>query len=593
MILTKLVECYEREAADGNVPRYGWTTAKVSWALDLAEDGTLLGILPLNDTEKRGKKVVEVPKMMEVPQQTKRASGVCAQFLCDNAEYILGCADKGKPERTKQCHEASKEKHIRILGNVDSPIARAIVSFFETWNPADAAFSPKVAKELPKVLAGGNLLFRMDGRFAEDDPLIRKAWMDALEVESDAPEGLCMLTGQHAPVARLHPAIKGVMGAQPSGGSLISYNKGKSAFESFGKENAQSFNAPVSEYAAFAYTTALNHLIADRSHTQRLGDTTIVYWAERENAACQDIFSFYAMGQDAETKMTDAQLRDILAHVREGRSYSYGDLDIPFDNPFYILGIAPNAARLSIRFFLTGTFGGFLKNAMAHQARMEIIRPKMDAHRDIPLWQMLGETVKPESRDKAASPILAGTVLRAVLTDSPYPASLYENILLRIRAEHDEHKINFRRAAILKACLIKNKGRKITVALDETSTDPAYLLGRLFAVLERIQQDADPGIQATIKDRYFNAACATPARVFPILQKLSQHHLRKLQEKSKTYFEIQVGRIMDRIQMQEMPLPKTLSLEAQGIFILGYYHQRQHFFAGKKKENATNETEEN
>ena len=302
------------------------------------------------------------------------------------------------------------------------------------------------------------------------------------------------------------------------------------------------------------------------------------------------MFSVCAFGQESEHPISDEELRDFFERIREGRSFSYDGLDIPFDNPFYILGIAPNAARLSIRFFLAGTFGGFLQSALAHQDRMEIVRPSYEKQGSIPIWRMLGETVKPESRDKSASPLLAGSVLRAILADQPYPAALYENILLRIRAEHDEHKINFRRAAILKACLIKNKGRKITVALDETSTNPAYVLGRLFAVLERIQQDADPNIQATIKDRYFNAACATPARTFPVLQKLSQHHMRKLSGKSRTYHEIQVGHIMDLLSMKEEPFPKTLSLEAQGIFILGYYHQRQQFFV--KKETATNETEE-
>ena len=584
MILTKLVEYYEREAEAGRAPRYGWAKAKVSWALELAEDGTPLRMLPLKDTQTRGKKKVEIPQEMVVPKPAKRSSGVCPQFLCDNVDYILGISTKGKPERTKRCHEACAEMHRKLL-------AHAIVRFFEHWNPEQAEEIEGIAAEQKNLETGGNIVFRVNGCFAEDDPEIRKAWIAGLGAESGAPDGLCLLTGEHAPIARVHPSIMGIAGAQSSGGALISYNKGKSAFESFGNEDAQSFNAPVSEYAAFAYTTALNLLVSDRAHTVRLGDTTIVYWAEQDSAACQDLFSVCAFGQESEHPISDEELRDFFERIREGRSFSYDGLDIPFDNPFYILGIAPNAARLSIRFFLAGTFGGFLQSALAHQDRMEIVRPSYEKQGSIPIWRMLGETVKPESRDKSASPLLAGSVLRAILADQPYPAALYENILLRIRAEHDEHKINFRRAAILKACLIKNKGRKITVALDETSTNPAYVLGRLFAVLERIQQDADPGIQATIKDRYFNAACATPARTFPVLQKLSQHHLRKLSEGSRRYHEIQLGRIMDLLPMSEEPLPKTLSLEAQGIFILGYYHQKQKFFA--KKKTAATETEEN
>lgn len=590
MILTKLVEYYEREAKEGNAPRYGWAKAKVSWALDLAEDGTLLHVLPLKNEELRGKKKVEVPVTMEVPQQKGRpGTKPFAYFLCDNSKYILGRSLKEKEEKTKRCHEASMETHLRILKDVDSPAAHAIVQFFQKWIPEETQLQDGILRELEHMQDGENIIFRVDGQDAQKDPAIRKAWMHACDEDDDAPEGLCMLTGKHAPIARVHPVVKGVVGAQSAGGALISYNKGKSAFESFGKEDAQSFNAPVSEYAAFAYTTALNLLIADRAHTVRLGDTTIVYWAEEENSACQELFSIVAFGNETEHPMTAKWIHDFFERVREGRSFSYDDVDIPFDTPFYILGIAPNAARLSIRFFLSGTFGGFLRSAAAHQERMEIIRPHYAKQGGIPIWQMLAETVKPESRDKSASPLLAGSVLRSILTDSPYPAALYENILLRIRAEQEEHKINFRRAAILKACLIKNKRRKITVALDETSTHPAYVLGRLFAVLERIQQDADPSIQATIKDRYFNAACATPARVFPVLQKLSQHHLRKLQDTSKTYHEIQVGRIMDLLPMKEAPFPKTLSLEEQGIFILGYYHQRQHFFVKKEKKTETEE----
>lgn len=592
MILTKLLEYYEREAAAGRAPRYGWEKAKVNWALELDENGTPLRLLPLNEKIQRGKKSIEVAKTMEVPQQATKTSGILPGFLCDSAEYILGIPknDTAKGiERTAKCHKASCEKHIAILSEVNTPTAKAIVQFFTNFNLTKNEQICNIENEIPNIKSSDKIIFRCNDHFAEDDIEIQNAWGNHFTADSDNKNGICLITGEKAPIAPTHPMIQGIKseGVQPSGAALVSFNK--ISFESYGKEGAQNLNAPVSKYAAFAYTTALNMLIADSAHSTRIGDTTVIYWAEQNNAACQDIFSLYALGKEDNT-ITDTDIHAFFEHIKKGQSFSYKDINISFDNPFYILGIAANKARLSVRFFLSGMFGSFLLSALHHQERMDIIRPKFNKNSSITLLQMLNETVKPQSRDHSASPLLAGAVLRALLTDSPYPTALYENILLRVHAEHDEHKINFRRAAIIKAYLIKNKRRNITVSLDETSKNPAYVLGRLFAVLEDIQKEANPGIQATIKDRYFNSACSTPALVFPVLQKLSQHHLKKLSEKFRVYFEIQIGHIMDLLPMQDEPLPRRLSLEEQGIFILGYYHQRQKFFAGKKK--TTDETED-
>ncbi len=603
-MLKQLLHLYEQKAAQHEAPRYGWEIKKVRYALQLDRQGHLVGIQSLMQQAQRGKKMVPVPCEMEVPKGPTRASGVQPFFLCDNAKYFLGLAPEMTKEtvsstfrensRTKQCFAASQAYHLSLLAQVPSPAAQAICAFFKSWSnePAILAANPYVQQEWEGMVTGANLVFRVEDQFAQDDPAIRKAWQEHEDDDnSEAERGLCLLTGRQGTLARLHPMLKGVAGAQSSGAALISYNKGKKAYESFGRENAQAYNAPISTYGAFAYTTALNMLLADRTHAKHLGDTTIVYWAEQENETCQDIFSDMFEEADQRT-ISDSELDAIFTKVKLGQPFAYRDVEIPYENPFYILGLSPNAARISIRFFLQGGFGDFLQHFAAHAERMQIDRPKFAQQAGISLWQLLRETVNRNATNKEAAPLLAGAVFRAIAQDTPYPAALYQQIMLRIRAEQGDNKVNYRRVAFIKAYMIKNKGRMITVSLDEHAAEPAYVLGRLFAELERIQSDANPDTTATIKDRYFNAACATPAATFPVLQKLSQHHLRKLSAGVKVNHEKQLGSIMDLLNVGENPLPRQLSLEQQGVFILGYYHQRQQFFKGKaKKEEPVSKTE--
>ena len=587
-----MVQLYERLADEGKAPRYGWSVAKVSYALQIDQDGHLLQVMPLFKQEIRGKKTISVPVEMTVPEQAKRASGICPQFLCDTASYFLGFDNKGKPERTRQCFEAAKMFHLRLLENVDSPAAVAVCNFFKNWSPEPTKLSQNKAleKEWDGLISGGNLIFDFDSTYAQDDEEIQWAWeVSARQPASDENdhEGICLVTGKEGPIARLHPSIKGVTGTQASGGSLISYNKGKNSFESYGKENDQSYNAYVSEYAAFAYTTALNRLLADRRHVKRLGDTTIVYWAEENNDICQDIMaSFFDDLGDTDTveksTITNHDLDKLFEKIKQGKPIDFEGIALSYDNPFYILGLAPNAARISVRFFLQGTFGDFLTHMVEHADNLKIIKPAFIQNGNISLWQMMRETVNPNSKDKAASPNLTGAVFRSIMLGRPYPEALYENVLLRIKAGTGNSKINYGKAAIIRAYMIKNKRRHISMALDEKAANVPYVLGRLFAQLEKIQLDANPETQATIKDRYFNSACATPAGIFPVLQKLSQHHLQKLPNASKIWHEKQLGDIMDLLTLIDNPFPKQLPLEQQGMFILGYYHQKQKLFEKKQ-----------
>ena len=594
MILQALCDYYDALSRRGDITPPGWSVAKVSFALELDEQGALQGIIPLKIMPEGGKK--EIPQSLQVPEQVKKTSGVSANFLCENSSYFLGIDGKGKPERSRQCFEAAKKLHQQILGPADSPAARAVCAFFDGWQPERASEHPILLPYLDELIKGANLVFSVHGLYVHDDPAVRAVWQDHHAARSaDASSGLCLITGRQAPIARLHPAIKGVQGAHSSGASLVSFNA--AAFESYGHEQAdgtgQGLNSPVSEDAAFRYGAALNRLIADRKHLQYIGDTAVVYWAEDAEPLCQDVFSWAMFGGNSEI-VTDADLQSVVRALASGDPVDVNGVPLRPDNRFYVLGLSPNAARLSVRFFLHSTFGQMLTNVQAHYDRLSIVKPSYVANGALPLWKLLGETVNPNSRDKKASPPMAGAVVRAVLSDGLYPVSLLEQTMLRIRADQDERdengrrkerKITYGRAAILKAFFLKNRGFQVPeevlqVELNEQSNHLPYVLGRLFAVLERVQFAANPGINATIKDKYFNSACATPATIFPLLTKLSQSHLRKMDVGLRIYYEKLIGDLENRIHET---LPARMTLADQGTFHLGYYHQVQKFYEKKDK----------
>jgi CRISPR-associated protein Csd1 len=381
--------------------------------------------------------------------------------------------------------------------------------------------------------------------------------------------------------------IKGITGAQSSGAALVSFNA--EAYESYGKK--QGMNAPISEYAAFAYTTALNHLIVDRKHTQNLGDTTVVYWAKTAETQYADC---YGLANFNPNSVSEGELATIFSNISAGKKANFADLPLDPQNEFNVLGLSPNAARLSVRFFYHNKFGAIMDNLKRYYDESNIVKPSYEKWNYLPLWVLLNETTNKNAKNVQVAPLLMGAVMRSILTGSRYPQALYENILLRVKADQDveekgkttARKITWAKAAILKACLRRNYNNKeeATVSLNEESKDKAYVLGRLFAVLEHLQESANPGVNSTIKDRYFNSACTSPSLIFPVLLKLANHHLRKIEvEKGKqVYFEKHIGEIEDKLEMNEHPIPMHLGLEEQGKFILGYYHQVQKRFEKKE-----------
>ena len=421
-------------------------------------------------------------------------------------------------------------------------------------------------------MKGANLLFRVDGTDAQCDPLIRNAWNQHYN-NTGGILMQCLVSGQIDVVEPVHPAIKGVAGAQSSGAALVSFNA--PAFCSYGK--TQNYNAPVGRYAAFAYTAALNHLLSDRENVQKIGEITVVSWAEGADPVYTGISCAALFGCPAPAGLTDDTLRSTVKRLAEGLPCR--ELNLDPKRPFYILGLAPNSARLSVRFFLRDSFGSIMRHINDHHKRLQITGA---FYQTLPLWAMLRETVNLRSDNKTPSPAMSADTARAIFSGTHYPFSLLQAVTMRIRAERN---ITAGRAAIIKAFYLNNPSDQcpkevLTVALNQDSTNIPYNLGRLFYLYEQIQEKANPGINSTIKDKYFNSASATPATIFPILDNLCQKHLRKLTPGLRITLDIQICHLKSRL---EESYPTRLTLPEQGSFNLGYYHQKQ--FRYTKKED--------
>lgn len=575
MILQALVKHYENLVQEEKVSKQGWCSAKVSYEIELSKEGEIKNIICLKIEEERGKKKVIRPQNLLVPEMVTRSSGVSANFLCDNAKYLLGISqenDEKNKKRAEECFLAARDKHLSLLNDAEGEMAKAICLFFQNWKPEKAMEYPEISENWEDITDGGNLIFGMGIHYAQDDMQIKRIWDNRKMEINQETKGICLVIGEQAEISRIHRGIKGVPGAQSSGAALVSFNA--PSFESYGKE--QSYNAPVSKYAEFAYTTALNYLLSDRKYSLQIGDTMVVFWAESGKTDYQEAF-LECMEPPADNQ---EELKGLFERIRDGKPIIIKGNELNQEQRFYILGLAPNAARLSVRFFYENSFGKILNNISEHYKRMEVIKPKWEENQYLGVQEMLFETVNKKSTDKKPISNMATMTFRAILSGDRYPARLYSDTLIRIRAEQDEKKLSWKRISIIKTYLIHNykwKEGENYMGLNEESDDIAYVLGRLFSVLESIQADANPGIQATIRDRYFNSACGTPATVFPILIKLKNSHMKKIgrdKEGTKKYYEKLFADIIWKINEQE-GFPKRLSLEEQGKFALGYYHQIQ------------------
>lgn len=592
-ILASLARAYDRLP---NAPPFGYSSQNIGVVVSLREDGSVADVIDWRVGV--GKKVTARP--MLVPQPVKRTAGIAPNFLWDKTSYVLGVT-AGEGKRTADEHAAFKDRHEKELVGTNDPGLMALLLFLRQWTP-DQFVAPDWSEEMRDL----NVVFvlesdRKDNVWLHDRPAAKALWTRvAGGAASDAQ--ICLVTGEPGPVARLHPAIKGVWGGQSSGGSIVSFNL--DAFTSYGHE--QGDNAPVSEAAAFAYTTALNRFLERGSkHRIQIGDASTVFWADASNVevaeVAESLFSrFFDPSNENEAASADEKaaaedIRILLARLREG-DQTLKELAPDLDEGirFFVLGLAPNAARISIRFYVEDDFGVLAENYQRFVSDMKVEPPPREPH--TPLWRYLVETAVLGKRENV-QPNLAGEWMRAILTGTDYPLTLLSTVLSRIRADGE---VNALRVGILRAVLVRNfdlkpdsgdKTREAPVSLDPENRNKGYLLGRLFATYEQSQSAAlGRNVNATIKDKFYGSASATPRNVFPVLERGSANHLSKVGKErpgQRVNLEKTIGGIMEMMSPGDDPFPASLSAAEQALFGLGYYHQRGEFF--RKRDTGSEE----
>lgn len=590
MILQSLHQLYGRlsENPDNGLPTPGYSLQNISFCVVIRPDGTLVEIQPCKvetvEIGKNGKEKRNVrPLSLLVPGQAKPpGQGLNPCFLWDNTGYLLGFkpddSKKSRSEREKEqvralaSFDAFKKRHLESESEISDPDFSSVCRFLEAWSPEDAADHPVLQE-----ITSGFGVFQISGqvRYVHQNATISRWWSAQNGVPQGGDYEMCLVTGRLSTTAATHdPAIKGVAGAQSSGAKLVSFNL--KSVESFGKE--QGLNSPVSESAAFAYCNALNWLLARRERRFRIGDATTVFWTGEASPA-EVLFPWMMSGTpEAEDEATKQRISGILDKIARG-TLGRDDLGDPA-TVYYILGLSPNASRLSVRFWHTGHLGELIERLRIHLNQLEIVRQWDETNSKNPepiapsSYQLLRQTAREAD---GIPPLLGGALMRSILHGADYPISLITAVHNRIRAERE---VTYLKAAILKAWLIRNHHQSITIMLDESNPNPGYRLGRLFAVLEKAQQDALPGINATIRDRFYASASATPRAVFGRLLRTYQHHLGKLDTGAKIVREKQTQDILSTLS----DFPAHLNLKDQSLFALGYYHQRKDFFTKKESQ---------
>ena len=592
MILQALVRLYDRRAASGDMPPYGFSNEGVSFAILLDPEGRAVGTQSLQDTSGKRPR----PSRRLVPHRVKRAVNVKPNFLWDNTGYVLGMKrDKSTGSMVmvrRGEHEAFKQLHADFLADQGDAGLRAVRRFLERWQPEE--YEDLAASD---EMLGSNVTFMLDGDegLVADREAARSVWEQHLS-DSQGESGPCLITGSRdAPVARLHPSIGGITGAPSTGASLVSFNE--PAFESHGR--AQGGNAPVSELAAFKYGTALSALLA-RGSRQRIliGNTTVVFWAEADSrreaeaaeAACLLLAEPPATDEDethqvrrALEKIARRPLREAMPECEDGTR-------------FYVLGLEPNRARLTVRFWCETTIGDLARRLGEHWMDMRLepepwLTPPA-------AWRLLLETAVQRKRENV-QPSLVAPLTRAIFTGAAYPQSLLLAVIARLRADGNLSGV---RAAMLKACIRRPermsqpKKEDDLVSLDTTSDNVPYLLGRLFAIFVYAEK-AVAKRSATISDKWFGSASSSPSRAFPSLMRGFRHNISKLgkgdskSQGSGVRADKAAGEIA---QLLPVPgdLPGFMAPEDQARFFVGYYHQERALYTRTSAGEAGKEEKE-
>ncbi|MDP1545010.1 MAG: type I-C CRISPR-associated protein Cas8c/Csd1 [Anaerolineales bacterium] len=619
MILQALTRYYDILLNDdeSEIAPPGYSSVGVSFALEISGKGELLNMLPIFQNVVIGKKTFEKPQRMIVPEYAEPTVNVAASLLCGKSDYVLGISEK---DDKKPAHSAKRFAEFcrlnkELLVQADCNSARAVVAFLDNHKPASARSHKSISPHLEEILKGRRIVFLFNGKYVHEDKVILQVW-DKHRMGKDSVLGQCLVTGEISPIAIKHRKIQGIKNGQMAGNPMVSFNE--RAYESYNRFKGQGLNSPISEKAEFAYTTALNYLLLPTNENKKfyIGDTTVVYWAESEKkeyakafmGLCEPEMVEVEAPAEEESKLVinkkaEKRLKKVAEKVRRVQALDVKKIleDLKDENPrFYILGLAPNVARVSVRFFHSDPFDKIVEKIMKHYEDLEIDKEFEDQHTYLTIQDILRETMSKKASDPQASPLMAGSVFRAILDNAPYPAALFNAIINRIRADQDDSKkfikkINYERAAIIKAYLLRKYRNQpqhpiqevLVMSLNEQSAIPAYLLGRLFAVLEKVQKEAIPNLTTTIKDQYFTSACASPKTVFPLLLRHSQHNISKAEYGYAS--DNRIEKIMNLLDVEKNPFPSHLTLDEQGIFVLGYYHQRTAFYV-KNSENSAEST---
>ena len=596
MILQALKDYYDRKAADpeSGIAPLGWEWKEIPYLVVVAEDGRFIR---LEDTQvvsgkRKRAKVFLVPSLGEA-----KGNGTKSNLFWENGEYFFGFpmdANKLQKEGERYLSKV-KERHAEFVQKIQkygtelsaNSCFMGVSLFLQNLDMTKIQQDPLWAEALQ---LNQSFLFAIAGKgpITDISDIRDRVNIVLKSIRMSKETVRCMITGMMDAKSILEAPIKGVVNASTMGAHIVAVNNkisrsGNSgatpAFASFMKQQGE--NSPIGQVASLAYTTALNTLLSkDSKQKMSVGDATVVFWAGKDDPFEAAVSGFFSEPSKDDPDRLEQNVSALLKSPQLGSASFSED-----QTTFFVLGLSPNAARIAIRFWHVGTVAEMAGRFRAYFDDLLIAHgPKDRDH--LSLWRLLVSTAV-QGKSENIAPNLAGNVMRSILEGLPFPETLLQSVLVRIKAEHE---VTYPRAKLVKGCLNRKwrfcnpkNERNLTVGLDKENANAGYRLGRLFAVLERIQEAANPGINATIKERFYASASSTPISVFGNLMRLSNHHLAKLR-KEKPGLAVNLEKLVQEVIAGIDRFPAHLPLDDQGQFAIGYYHQRQDFFTRKDAE---------
>lgn len=594
MLIKALSDYYDILEAEGKILPDGYSKVNIHYLICLNADGEIEAIINYqekvqNKTDKGKVKEKWIPRIEKMPQRTEKP-GIDSNIVEHRPLYIFGLNwedERFTPDdrtgKARKSHDAFVKTNLEFLEGVNSPVVNAYRNFLKTWKPENETENDNLLM-LGKNYGKSGFAFCLTGSpdlMLHNDVQIRQKWGQVYHGKSaENKQGYvaqCAVSGEKCEIARIHNKIKGVYGGLATGSVLIGFNNPSE--NSYG--NGQSYNSNISQTIMKKYTEALNFLLGSSKHKILLDDMTIVFWAMDTSETCEDTLLAMLCGQSDKMNAaeTESMLNNLLesgrrGKVTEGRLQSLDMIEPDVD--FYMIGLKPNSSRLSVKFIFRKKYADILWNIARFQNDMQV----SEEIRPVSFSRIKEELRSPKSTSEKINPALLTKLFESVIYGCEYPFALLETVVRRVKTDGDK-SVNGVRVGIIKAYINrKDKKEEFGVALDKENCGSAYVCGRLFAVLEKLQRDAsDTKLNRTIKDAYFASASTKPAMVFPKLIKLAQNHLNKV--KSPSYYNILLGEIMDKLNGE---FPETFSLQDQGRFIIGYYQQYQSFFEKREKQ---------